>query len=137
MNLCDTGPLINLIDDRQVGHSAVDALFAELIEPPITTIACIAEAVHILRKLRGWQRTEMLFEMIHNGSLRIAPLGVDDLARMRQLMSQYRNVPMDFADASLVTVAERLAIRNVISIDNDFFIYRLRDGQTFNVLRRA
>lgn len=32
---------------------------------------------------------------------------------------------MDFADATLVIAAEKTGIRNIISVDSDFDIYRL------------
>jgi predicted nucleic acid-binding protein len=39
-----------------------------------------------------------------------------------------RNIPtspMDFADATLIVVAERTGIKKIISIDSDFDVYRL------------
>ena len=44
-------------------------------------------------------------------------------------MAQYSNAPMDLADASLVTVAERLNLRKVFAIDrNEFATYRIKRG---------
>jgi predicted nucleic acid-binding protein len=127
--------LVNLLDDRQPDHAATSAFFDELSEPPVSTIACLAEAIYLVRKLRGWRHVEMLFELVRDGSLLIAPIAQPDLLRAAQLMTQYQNVPMDFADATLVTVAERLSISAIISIDNDFYIYRLPNDTSFEVLR--
>lgn len=55
--------------------------------------------------------------------------------RMDALMSQYTNVPMDLADASLVAVAESRGFRDIFTIDSDFYIYRLADGSYLNVIR--
>ncbi len=44
-------------------------------------------------------------------------------------MEVYADRPMDFADASLITAAERLDIRTIFTIDrNDFETYRVRRG---------
>ena len=44
-------------------------------------------------------------------------------------------VPMDFADASLVAICERLGIREIASIDRHFFIFRYKNRSAFkNVL---
>jgi len=39
------------------------------------------------------------------------------------------------ADASLMAVAESRGIRDIFSIDSDFYIYRLADGSVLNVIR--
>jgi predicted nucleic acid-binding protein len=49
----------------------------------------------------------------------------DELDRMAGLMDQYRDTPMDLADASIVAAAERLGTRRVFTLDGDFRIYRL------------
>ncbi len=49
-------------------------------------------------------------------------------------MTKYADVPMDFADATIVAACERLQIREIITLDSDFLIYRLRDRQHFHNL---
>ena len=57
--------------------------------------------------------------------IEIVPLGPADLARLRQLMQKYHDLPMDLADAALVTVAEREGITRVFTLDRrDFEVYR-------------
>ena len=54
--------------------------------------------------------------------------------RMRTLMEQYRDVPMDLADASLVAVAEERGLDTIFTLDSDFRIYRLPRGRSFTVV---
>lgn len=49
-------------------------------------------------------------------------------------MERYRNVPMDFADASLVAAAETLRTRRIFTIDGDFCVYRVNDRDLFEVI---
>ena len=35
---------------------------------------------------------------------------------------------MDFADATLMLISERLKIKEIMSLDKDFFVYRKSDG---------
>jgi predicted nucleic acid-binding protein len=49
----------------------------------------------------------------------------EDLLRIIDLTRKYSDLPMDFADATLVIAAERTGIHTIISIDSDFDIYRL------------
>ena len=50
------------------------------------------------------------------------------------LMEKYSDVPMDFADATLVLVAEELDINKIISLDRDFSIYRYKGRKKFRNL---
>jgi uncharacterized protein len=61
-----------------------------------------------------------------------------DLPRIITLLDKYRDMPADFADASLVALAERLNVSRVASIDSDFVIYRLPGKRLFeNVFLRG
>lgn len=65
----------------------------------------------------------------------VLPLGLPDFARMRELMTKYRDLPMDLADAALVRLAERERIRRVFTVDRrDFRIYRPAGIQRFTLL---
>jgi len=68
---------------------------------------------------------DALWEMIDAGAVEILPLGTDDVARMRDLMRKYRDLPMDLAYAALVRVAERERLRRIFTLyRRDFQIYR-------------
>jgi len=42
--------------------------------------------------------------------------------------------PMDLADASLVATAETLGIRQIFTLDSDFYVYRLHGTDAFEVI---
>jgi predicted nucleic acid-binding protein len=68
----------------------------------------------------------MLYTRFNNSSF-----GFDtaSLGLAFRLMEQYRDCPMDFADASLVAAAQQLQISEVFTVDrNDFYTYRFRVG---------
>ena len=57
-----------------------------------------------------------------------------ETSRIAELMEQYRDLPMDLADASLVAVAESLDLRQVFTMDRQFYVYRMRDGGALEVM---
>jgi predicted nucleic acid-binding protein len=57
--------------------------------------------------------------------VRIVDITQGDIARIVDLITQYSDLPMDFADATLVVASEKNGLFRVISIDSDFDIYRL------------
>jgi predicted nucleic acid-binding protein len=60
------------------------------------------------------------------------------MPRIVELTDKYADLPMDFADATLVITAEKTGIQKIISLDKDFDVYRLPGRERIrNVYRRA
>lgn len=57
----------------------------------------------------------------------------EETERMQALMEQYKDTPMDLADASLVALAEVLAVRRIFTLDSDFHVYRIHGKDAFEV----
>ncbi len=49
-------------------------------------------------------------------------------------LRSYADIPMDFADASLVVAAETLNIRQILSLDHHFYAYRTHGRIPFEVM---
>ena len=58
----------------------------------------------------------------------------DDYELLLALMEKYCDRPMDLADASLVLAAEKTGCQRILTIDSDFFIYRLQNGETLEII---
>lgn len=133
MTLCDTGPLVALIDEDDRDHARCAALLPTLRLPLLTTWPCIAEAMHLLYRIGGYPAQEELWGYFSDGTLQLYPLTDADRERMRALMAQYRDTPMDLSDASLIAAAETLSLGRVFTLDSDFYVYRLADGSALEV----
>ena len=78
---------------------------------------------------------EALWEMLARHAVRILPMDLDDVPRIRELMRKYADRQMDFADAALVRVAERENVRKIFTVDTkDFSVYRLHGRIRINVI---
>lgn len=73
---------------------------------------------------------------VERGAIKLFDLPQTELTQMIGLMDKYSDRPMDFADASLVTLAMYTGIRTILSIDSDFDIYRLPDRTRLRNLLR-
>jgi hypothetical protein len=70
-----------------------------------------------------------------DGAASLLPLTTPMLRRARSLMERYADLPMDFADATLVVLAETLDTDAVLTTDRrDFRIYRIRERRPFQIL---
>lgn len=130
--LVDAGALIALLDRSDNCHAACLEALGQVRDPLMTVWPALTEAMHLLTDVPRAQ--EALFEMIEDGALGLAVLDDDDLDRMKSLMRKYRDLPMDFADAALVRVAERDQLTHIVSFDRHFRVYTLPGRARFVVL---
>jgi predicted nucleic acid-binding protein len=121
--LVDAGPLVALADVSDAHHDACVRTLEGITEPMGTVWPALTEAIYLVQK---WPRAQMeILDLVQSGALRVLPLGREDIARVRALMTKYRDLPMDLADAALVRVAERERISTIFTIDRrDFSLYR-------------
>jgi predicted nucleic acid-binding protein len=68
------------------------------------------------------------------GILRLSAPTYENALRAFALMRRYADAPMDFADASLVVTAEVLNISRILTFDRHFYVYRINDKTSFEVL---
>jgi predicted nucleic acid-binding protein len=91
--------------------------------------------MYLLYRYGGTPAQNALWSYIEDNVLIFHFLGPVEQARMKQLMLKYQDRPMDLADASLVATAEALGVTNIFTLDErDFSIYRLGNGQPFQIV---
>ena len=128
MILVDAGPLVALIKGDDHHHAECVSVFRTLQEPMGTVWPVLTEVMHFMGEIPRAQ--DKIWELVARDIVKILPLGLEDVPRIRELMLQYSNRPMDLADAALIRVAEREGIRRFFTIDRkDFAVYRLH-GKT-------
>jgi predicted nucleic acid-binding protein len=65
----------------------------------------------------------------------VVPFRLDEsAAAIRTLMKRYASVAMDLADACLVQLATVLNIGDVLTLDDDFHVYRFGRARAFRLL---
>lgn len=120
--------MIAAFDPADSSHEACLATFDAISVDMATTAPVLAEAFHMLRHNTIGVRNLMNFVL--DSGLIIYPLQRPVLELSFELMDRYANVPMDFADATLVAVAELRGLRTVFTLDRrDFAIYRIGRGR--------
>jgi predicted nucleic acid-binding protein len=77
--------------------------------------------MYLVYQIGGWPLQHNVWRYVEEGTLQLHASSMAEQARMRQLMEQYRDTPMDLADASLVATAEMLNLRRIFTLDSDFY----------------
>lgn len=135
MTLCDTGPLVALIDTTDQYHQAcVDGLAALPAAPLLTTWPCFTEAMHLLNRVGGIQAQNKLWEFVVSGLVEFCLPVPDEWRRMHELMNQYADLPLDLADASLISASEQLGDRQLFSVDSRLRAVRIGNRHVFDVV---
>jgi hypothetical protein len=129
----DTGPLVAILSRDDRDHQRCSEAFETFRGILLTTEAVLTEGMHLLRRVPGGQQD--CLEFFARGGAILVPMTRASLRRYQSLMAQYEDVPMDFADATLVALAEDAGIRVVFTLDRKGFqVYRIGKREAFRML---
>lgn len=121
--ILDTGPLVACLLQRDQHHRWATSQFHEFDSPLLTCEAVMSEAFHLVGRNSNARRTI-------NGWLNQNLVQVDfsfaaHRAAVSRMMDKYADLPMDFADACLVRMAEIHQGARVFTLDQHFRVYRM------------
>lgn len=95
--------------------------------------ACTTELFHLLGD--GKRERAAAWRLLRSGAITVVRVNDDDLPDLQALMERYADRPMDFADATLVLLARKLSLADILTVDHDDFeTYRIRGKRGFRIL---
>jgi predicted nucleic acid-binding protein len=84
---------------------------------------------------RGPHSVATAWDFVRSGTIILLPIDDADLPALDEMMRKYADRPMDFADATLVRLAEREGLSTIFTIDHDDFeTYRIDGRRRFRIL---
>jgi uncharacterized protein len=130
--LIDAGALIALVDESDRWHVGCSDIFRSVDHPLATTAAVLTELFH--HQSSNSYRLRAAWGLARSRSIKVLPMDDSDLPDLERLMLKYADRPMDFADATLVRLAEREGLTTILTVDRDFEVYRIGGRKAFRVL---
>ena len=131
--LLDTGAFVALVDRSEARHTDCVAALENWSGPIVTTEAVLTETLYLVGPL--WDAQRVCLEFFARGAFLLVPSSRESLRRVAALMEKYQDVPMDFADATLVALAEELDTAQVFTLDRrGFSTYRLKGRKPFAMI---
>jgi len=133
--LVDTGAIVALVNRDDRHHDEAVEWFRRFRGQLLTTEAVITETAYVLAASPAHQRAALLWleRARAAGLLRVE--AVTDYAALARIFAQYSNLPCDYADASLIALAESTGVTAIATVDQrDFSVYRLRGRKRFRIL---
>ena len=135
MILADTGFWLALANRTDTHHARAKTALKGLREPLISTWPVLTETCHLLVSRLGVAAELAFIQSWIGGAFGLFDLAESHAPRVHELMAQYRDLPMDLADASLVVLAEELRTGRILSTDQrDFRTYRWKNHKPFKNL---
>ena len=120
--LADTGPLVALLDRRDIHHRWVRDELGRLHDPLFTCEAVLSEAFFLVSRLRNG--VQALAGLLREDLVRPDFSYLSQAAEILRLLARYSSVPMSFADACLVRMSEVERDCIIFTTDRDFLTYR-------------
>lgn len=131
--LLDTGAFVALVDRSEQRHTDCVAVLESWARPVVTTEAVLTETLYLVGPT--WNAQQVCLEFFLRGAFLLIPSSRKSLQRVVALMEKYYDVPMDFADATLVALGEELQTDQVFTLDHrGFSAYRLHGKKPFRIL---
>ena len=130
--LLDTGALVSILDRSQSHHAEFAKFFQNWKGPVVSTEAVLTEASHLLARVPSGPQACCDFFL--EGGAVMVPSSPLSLRRCRELVDTYHDLPMDYADATLVALAEELQTSRILTTDRrDFSVYRIHGRRKFRI----
>jgi len=131
--LIDTGAILAILEADDYWHLACVEALGSVQIPLFTSEALLTEVFHLAGK--SPYNAEKVWRFVRSGAVALKPLDEQDLPDLHALMAQYKDRPMDFADATLVHLAARESLGLILTVDfDDFETYRIRGSKRFTIL---
>ncbi len=131
--LLDTGGFVAILNRNERRHRDCVRILESCRGPILTTEAVLTETLHLLDHEPRARR--LCLDFFARQAIFLIPSSLKTLVRVSELMEKYRDVPMDYADATLVALAEESGIGDILTLDRqDFSVFRWRGARPFNIL---
>ena len=120
--IVDAGPLIALVDERERYHGWVRSRFSEIVPPLRTCEAVLSEALFLAQR---WSAgLPAILGLFEKSACSLDFALTPNFDEVSAKLQQYADVPMALADACLVRMSELVPNCTVLTLDQDFRIYR-------------
>ena len=135
MILLDTSGLLAAIDGAQTRHHEAMAALQAAEPPWLLSPFVLAELDYLLATRVGQGAERALLAEVGRGVYRLADVDADDVTAAERVIARYASLQIGIADASIVVLAHRYGIRDVLTLDERHFrTLRGPGGRPFRIL---
>ncbi len=124
--ILDTSPWVALIDRSESKHDICVQWLKNYSGKLYSTEAVLTEVLYLLNF--SIKAQTIAIDFVLKSVVEIIPSSVESLKKVKNLIKKYSDLPMDYADATIVCLAMDTGIHDIITFDQkDFSIYRVKN----------
>jgi uncharacterized protein len=134
ISIADTGFIVALIDRQDPHHQEVKTVYPQQ-KQILVPQSVLAEVAYLLGCHAGVSAVIQFLRSLKTSRFELMALTEEDIARIGDILEAYRDSRVDFVDASVMAIAERLNLKMILTLDRrDFSLYRPQHCTAFTLL---
>lgn len=134
MILLDTSGLLSALDANQSHHRKAAASLSSAQPPLLLSPFVLAELDYLIASRVGSAARASLLDEVKRGAYALEPMAAKDIAGAHAIIERYADLAIGLADASIVVLALRHGVRDVLTLDERHFRVLSADGKPFRLL---
>ena len=133
--IVDTSFLFALADLKDANHQRVVDMAAGMDDLLMLPITVLPEVCYLIDSRLGHAAMRRFIDTVATGDFQVESVNRDDLSRVTEVLNQYADARVDFVDATIVALAERLKVTRILTLDRRHFeLFRPQHCAAFEIL---
>jgi predicted nucleic acid-binding protein len=132
--LLDTSGLLAALDAGQRHHKAAAAGLAAARPPLLLSPFVLAELDYLIATRVSQPARASLLKEVERGAYRLETMTSADVASAHTIIKRHADLEISLADASIVVLAERHGVRDVLTLDQRHFRLLTAGGKPLRLL---
>jgi len=133
--LLDTSFLLAMTNVKDRNHSRVLEVAESIDDPLVLPVTVLPEVSYLIGSRLGYAVMQQFLSGLVTGNVTLETVTITDLKRVTEILEEYADSRLDFVDATIIAIAERLSITRVLTLDRrDFTIIRPKHHSHFEIL---
>lgn len=133
--LLDSGFLFASLNTSEAEHEATIRVLKTIREAIVLPVPAITEVAYLLARDISNQAAADFIARLAATELTLETPRQEDYLRSAEILRQYSDANLDFVDALIVAIAERLNIKRLLTLDRrDFQLVRPKHCFSFELL---
>lgn len=134
--LLDSGFLYALVDEKDVHHTAVHDARSLVVGHIVLPVPAVTEVTFFVKKNLGVQAlADFLDGLSTRDDLSFEIPSLTDYRRSAEILRKYNDANIDFVDACIFAMAERLNITKILTVGRRHFsVFKPEHCEAFEIL---
>jgi uncharacterized protein len=133
--IADTSFLVSLTNPLEQHHDVCVQAARRLRQGLVLPVTVLPEVTYLIARHISHRAMRRFVNQLRDPQWHLENLSSSDLHRAAQVLEQYKDAALDFTDATIVAMAERLNVSIVLTLDQrDFRMIRPKHIDYFTVL---